>query len=295
MRTLKLKTPAKINLYLSIEGISSDGYHKIKSLMQTISLYDIITIEEIKSSAIRIECNTPGVPLDESNTVYKAVNYIKTNFNINKGLKINIEKNIPVCAGLAGGSSNAAGVIYGLNHIWKLKMSEEELQEICSKIGADVYFCLKGGLALAKGKGEILEKIEIDLDIFVIVVKPPFMISTSWCYNEFDNIKTTQIEKPDINELIEKLKNKDLKNINNYLYNDLEIPVSKHFYQINHLKTVLQEYGAFASLMTGSGSSIFGFFNDFETAKFALSKLLYEQDIEFVGIYNFVKNNPILF
>ena len=154
---MKVKCRAKINLGLDVLGKREDNYHLVRMIMQSIDLYDYIIIDETKKDIV-IECDSDLVPCDDSNIIYKAVNLLKMRFNIDKGVKIKIIKNIPVAAGLAGGSSNAAGTLVALNKLWNLKLSVEELKELGLTLGADVPFCIQGGCALAEGIGEELQQ-----------------------------------------------------------------------------------------------------------------------------------------
>ena len=160
MSSIELKSRAKINLSIDVLGKREDGYHLVEMIMQTIDLYDIIKIKEIEIDEININSNSSDIPLNENNIVYKAAKVLKDQFNIKNGVEIFIEKNIPVAAGMAGGSSNAAAVLVGLNKLWKLNLSEVRLQEIGLKLGADVPFCISGNAALAQGIGEELTYIK---------------------------------------------------------------------------------------------------------------------------------------
>ena len=160
MNSIKLKSRAKINLSIDVLGKREDGYHLVEMIMQTIDLYDVIKIIELSSDDIILKSNSSDIPLDDNNIVYKAINLLKNKFNINKGIEIFIQKNIPIAAGMAGGSSNAAAVLVGLNKLWGLNLSELDLQKLGFKLGADVPFCISGKAALAQGVGEELSFIK---------------------------------------------------------------------------------------------------------------------------------------
>src|SRR5574344_1703851 len=160
MNSIQLKSRAKINLSIDVLGKRQDGYHLVEMIMQTVDLFDKIKIFSLKEDTIIVESNSSDIPLDSRNIVYKAAHLIKKQYNINKGVKINIEKNIPIAAGMAGGSSNAAAVLVGLNQLWELKLSLEELKELGLKLGADVPFCIEGNAALAENIGEKLTNID---------------------------------------------------------------------------------------------------------------------------------------
>ena len=199
MKAIELKSRAKINLSIDVLGKREDGYHLVEMIMQTIDLYDIIKITEYKINEININSNSLDIPLNKNNIVYKAAKVLKDKFNIKNGLDIFIEKNIPVAAGMAGGSCNAAAVLVGHNKLWNLNLSEKELQEIGLTLGADVPFCISGNAALAQGIGEELTYIKgLSKDTSILVCKPNLFVSTKDVYQGLDleNIK----DRPD-NEL----------------------------------------------------------------------------------------------
>ena len=201
MSSIELKSRAKINLSIDVLGKREDGYHLVEMIMQTIDLYDIIKIKEIEIDEININSNSSDIPLNENNIVYKAAKVLKDQFNIKNGVEIFIEKNIPVAAGMAGGSSNAAAVLVGLNKLWKLNLSEVRLQEIGLKLGADVPFCISGNAALAQGIGEELTYIKgLSKDTVILVCKPNLFVSTKEVYEGLDlqNIKNISIFNPEL-------------------------------------------------------------------------------------------------
>ena len=181
MKRLKLNSYAKINLFLDVLNKREDDYHNIKTVMQRVSMYDKLEIFENKFG-IELACDNRKIPIDERNTCYKAASLIKDKFNIDTGIKIIIKKTIPSGAGLAGGSSNAAAVITGLNELWKLGMTMEEMQEIGVKVGADVAFCLKGGTCLCEGLGDIITELNPFIWENILIIKPDFSIPTPLAY-----------------------------------------------------------------------------------------------------------------
>lgn len=249
------KAPAKINLSLDVMKKRSDGYHDLKMIMQTISLYDEIDIE--KNNIISIESNKKNIPLDNRNLAWKAAELFFQYTGISGGCKIYITKNIPDGAGLGGGSSDAATVLIALNEIYNTNLLKKELINIAIKIGADVPFFILKGTCLAEGIGEILTKIENKTNPYVLIYKPEFSISTKWAY---ENLKFENKPHYDVDKIVENLKNKNYKfdDIFNYLE---DVSISKYS-EISTIKNKMKKLGATGSLMSGSGSSVFGIFDD---------------------------------
>ena len=256
------KAYAKINLCLDVLRKREDGYHELKMIMQTVSLYDEIDIE--KADVISIECNKNDIPLNNKNLAWKAADAFFGYTSIKSGCKINLIKNIPDGAGLGGGSSNAATVLLALNDIYNTNLSNEELINIAVKIGADVPFFILKGTCLSEGIGEKLTKIKNNTDPYILIHKPSFSISTKWAY---ENLKLDNKINYNVDKIVENLKDKnyDFKDIFNYLE---DVSVSE-YPQINDIKNKMKNYGATASLMSVSGSSVFGIFNDKNAAETA--------------------------
>ena len=286
MTSIQLKSRAKINLSIDVLGKREDGYHLVEMIMQTIDLADIIKISIIEEDTIKIKSNSINIPLDMDNIVYKAANLIKTKFNIKTGVEIYIEKNIPVAAGMAGGSSNAAAVLVGLNKIFDLNLNEEELQVLGLTLGADVPFCISGGASLAENIGEELTDIEgLHSDTFILVCKPNIFVSTQDVYEEIDS---KQIEKrPDNNLLIELLKNNDVNLLAKNMYNVLEEVTKNKYPIIGEIEDTMLEQGALGSMMSGSGPTVFGLYknkNDANRCKDILQKK--HKEVYVVKSYN---------
>lgn len=261
MNSIQLKSRAKINLSIDVLGKREDGYHLVQMIMQTIDLYDIIKIKELITEDIVIKSNSSDIPLDDNNIVYKAVNLLRNKFDIKKGVEIFIEKNIPVAAGMAGGSSNAAAVLVGLNKIWGLNLSEVELQEIGFKLGADVPFCISGRTAIAQGVGEELTYIKgLPKSTSILICKPNLFISTEKVYKGLDleNIKY----RPNNEFLINSLEKEDIKSVANNMVNVLESVTSKEHLQINEIEKIMLNCNALGSMMSGSGPTVFGLFEN---------------------------------
>lgn len=249
--SIKIKCPAKINLTLEIVNRREDGFHNIKSIMQMISLFDYlhISIKESESKKIVLTGNSDKIPYDNTNLVYKAVElYLKKSGIKDFEINIFIEKNIPISAGLAGGSTDAAGTLWGLNHIFS-KFSDEEMNKLCAELGSDLNVCLKGGCNLATSRGEITQKLP-DYDSEVTLIKPKYLgISAKEAYTKYSEKK----EKPKYDyteKMLIAILDKD--NIKPYLYNDLENAI---FYDYDELQTIKKCYPN--SIMSGSGSTYF--------------------------------------
>ncbi len=273
MNSIELKSRAKINLSIDVLGKREDGYHLVEMIMQTIDLYDIIKIKELKCNEIIIKSNSSDIPLDENNIVYKAAKLIKETFNINKGIEIFIDKYIPIAAGMAGGSSNAAAVLVGLNKLWNLQLSEEELKSLGFKLGADVPFCIVGNAALAEGVGEELTYIKgLSKDVSILVCKPELFVSTKDVYGGLDlnNLK----QRPNNKLLIEYLKDDNIEGVSNNMVNVLETVTSKMHEEINDIEKIMNENKALGSMMSGSGPTVFGIYKNIEDALKGKKELL---------------------
>lgn len=273
MDFIKLKSKAKINLSIDVLGKRQDGYHFVEMIMQTIDLYDIVKVKELDEDEIKVKSTSLDIPLDEDNIVYKAAKILKNKFDIKKGVEIFIEKNIPVAAGMAGGSSNAAAVLVGLNQLWKLELSEDELKDIGFNLGADIPFCISGKPALAQGVGEKLTDIKgLPRDIYILICKPDLFVSTKEVYQGLDlnNIK----KRPNNKYLIECLKYEDIKALSENMVNVLEnVTISKHK-EIDNIKQIMMKNNALGSMMSGSGPTVFGLFESKEDALIGKKELL---------------------
>ena len=265
MSSIELKSRAKINLSIDVLGKREDGYHLVEMIMQTIDLYDLIEINEKDNDQITIKSTSDEIPLDCNNLVYKAANLIKKTFNINKGVEIHIKKNIPVAAGMAGGSSNAAAVLVGLNKLWNLNLSNQQLEKIGLKLGADVPFCINGGAVLASGIGEELTLIKgLTKDVCILVCKPDLFVSTKEVYECIDS---KDIDKrPNNKFLIECLKNEDTRQLAENMFNVLEgVTMDKHPV-IQQIKDIMTNNRALGAMMSGSGPTVFGLYENREDA-----------------------------
>ena len=273
MNSINLKSRAKINLSIDVLGKREDGYHIVEMIMQTIDLYDNIQLKELNEDIISVKSECSYIPLNEDNIVYKAARLVKEKMHIKKGIEIFIQKNIPVAAGMAGGSSNAAAVLVGLNKLWNLGLSEDELRELGLKLGADVPFCISGGSALAEGIGEKLTYIDgLNEDVKILVCKPDIFVSTKEVYQslDFENIEN----RPDNKLLIERLKNNDIYTVSQNMVNVLEGVTSKKYEDIQNIENIIMKNNALGSMMSGSGPTVFGLFANEDDALRAKEELL---------------------
>lgn len=267
---MKMKAYAKVNISLDIVGKRDDGYHLLKMIMQNIDLYDEIIVEK-QNKDITIECNKNYVPTDSRNLAYKAAMAFKERYNIAEGVKIRILKNIPVSAGLAGGSTDAATVLKIMNKLFEINASNKELMELGLKLGADVPYCIQGGTALCEGIGEIITPLKSFKDKIIVLVKPSFGVSTKEVYKGFDMEKVRK--HPETEVLIDAMEKDDLRYIAYNMRNLLEnVTLKKHKVLIN-LKEEMNKYGAINSMMSGSGPTVFAFFDDMLKAQRCFEKM----------------------
>lgn len=264
MEEIIIESYGKVNLGLDVLYKREDGYHEIKSVMQEIALGDRLIFNQIDKGII-IESNEKEMPLDSRNLVYKVWKRLKAITGINKGIHVKIEKNIPLAAGLAGGSSNAAASLKALNQLWDLKFSQEELMDIGKDLGADIPFCLLGGTALAQGIGEKLRKLNSFSDKYILLCNPGISISTPYVYRQMN----LNGERLDIDGLIEGIKEDNIKLVAEKLANKMEDLVIGEYPIIQDIKETMIENGALGSLMSGSGPTVFGLYDDKEKMEYS--------------------------
>ena len=284
MNKIKLAAPAKINLFLDIISILDDGYHELEMVMQSISLSDIITVEKIEKG-IKINCSHKKVPEDEKNLAYQAAELMINKYNISKGIKINIKKKIPVAAGLAGGSTDAAAVLKAISYLYNLNLNKEELYNLGRKIGSDVPFCIFGGTAFAYDKGDKLEQLPDILKTWIVLIKPPVEVSTPAVYKSYDKIKP-KIEIPTSKLLKEFKKNKKIDWSASFA-NALEPVTEKMFSDISKIKQILDNYSPRLILMSGSGPSVFAVVKNKENGKNIIDNWPRKND--FIGCFHTTK------
>jgi 4-diphosphocytidyl-2-C-methyl-D-erythritol kinase len=250
------KAPAKINLSLDVLHKRDDGYHEVEMVMTMVDLADRIEMEELPRDTIIISSQAGYIPLDEKNLAFQAARLIKDKYEVNQGVYIHLDKKIPVAAGLAGGSSDAAATLRGLNRLWQLNISEEELQTLGAELGSDVPFCISGGTAVARGRGEKLEPIPSPPQCWVILAKLPINVSTSEIYGKLMAKEIQQ--KPATPTILEAIQNKDFERLCGGLGNALEEVTLRLYPEVRHLKECMQKLGADGVLMSGSGPTVFG-------------------------------------
>ena len=271
MDRIELKALGKINLGLDVLGKRENGYHDVRMVMQTVYLYDQITIKNRKKPGIGLETNLYYLPVNENNLAYRAAKLLKDEFHIEEGVSIRLEKHIPVAAGMAGGSSNAAAVLFGMNRMFGLGLTAEELMERGVLLGADVPYCIMRGTVLAEGIGEILTPLSPMPKCYVLLAKPPVAVSTKLVYEKLDS-QEIKIH-PDIDAIIEGLKEKSLSKIAASMGNVLENVTIEEYPVIEEIKNIMKRAGALNAMMSGSGPTVFGIFDDKEPARAAAQKI----------------------
>nr|WGD61499.1 4-(cytidine 5'-diphospho)-2-C-methyl-D-erythritol kinase [Bacillus velezensis] len=254
MRILE-KAPAKINLSLDVTSKRPDGYHEVEMIMTTIDLADRIELTELPENVIRVASHNRFVPDDQRNLAYQAAKLLKERFQVKKGVSIMITKVIPVAAGLAGGSSDAAATLRGLNRLWDLKLSVVELAELGAEIGSDVSFCVYGGTALATGRGEKIRHISAPPHCWVMLAKPTIGVSTAEVYRR---LNLQQVRHPDVQAMIDAIEEKSFQKVCGQLGNVLESVTLSLHPEVAMIKNQMKRFGADAVLMSGSGSTVFG-------------------------------------
>lgn len=258
--TMELKSLAKINLGLDVLGRRENGYHDVRMVMQTVYLYDNVRLEKRQEEGIVIETNLFFLPADENNIAYKAAKLLFDEFGLQGGIHIVLEKHIPVAAGLAGGSSNAAAVLVGMNRMYNLGLTQKELMERGVKLGADVPYCIMRGTVLAEGIGEILTPLPAMPKCFILIAKPGISVSTKVVYEKLDSKEIEQ--HPDIDGILEGLQEENLKKIAASMGNVLEKVTIPDYPIIEEIKKAMLEAGALNAMMSGSGPTVFGIFED---------------------------------
>ncbi|MEG6617163.1 4-(cytidine 5'-diphospho)-2-C-methyl-D-erythritol kinase [Peptococcaceae bacterium 1198_IL3148] len=266
---ISVKAHAKINLTLKVMGKRADGYHELETIMQTIALHDVLTFSAHQH---QIKLSVAGMaPLGEDNLVYRAAELVREYSGCQSGVEIELVKNIPMAAGLAGGSTDAAATLLGLNKLWHLNLDFKQLLYLAEKLGADVPFCLLGGTALAKGKGERLTPLGTPAPMGVVLVKPPFGVSTADVFQRFSGAQLGN--RPDTQAMIAALNKGMLADITRHLANDLEYVTLEMYPQLREIKEQLTLAGASGVLMSGSGPTIFALTGDRQRAEQVAAKL----------------------
>ena len=257
---MRLRAMAKINLGLDIIGKREDGYHEVRMIMQTIRMYDVLEIRKKSSPGIFLSTNLPYIPCDERNLVYKAAKILMDEFHVEEGLSMKLTKSVPVAAGMAGGSSDAAAAFVGVNRLFHLGLSEEELMKRAVQVGADVPYCVMRGTALAEGIGEKLTRLPDLPDCYILIGKPGINVSTRTAY---ENLDLNEIRRrPDIDGMIRDIKNKDLYSMTGKMENVFEPGIMAKYPVIREIRDLMEKQGALKAMMSGSGPTVFGIFDD---------------------------------
>lgn len=264
MDQITRKAYGKINLGLDVLSKRPDGYHELKMVMQTVGIYDVLTFQKNEGS-IRISTDHKELPEDKGNLIYQAAELIRETYGISEGVTITLQKNIPIAAGMAGGSSDAAAVFHGMNELFELSMSLSDMKKLGVRIGADVPYCIMGGSALSEGIGEILTPLPAPPKAHLLIVKPDINVSTGFV---FKNLQVDTLPfHPDIDGMVRSLKEGDLRGITDRMGNVLETVTMKRYPVIGRIKEEMINQGAENALMSGSGPTVFGIYREEETAK----------------------------
>ena len=275
IKHLSLKAYGKINLGLDVLRRREDGYHDVRMIMQTVGIFDRVDLIWKEEPGIQVETNLYYLPTNENNLFYKAAKLLMDEFQVQEGLLIRLRKFIPVAAGMAGGSSDAAAVLFGVNKMFRLGLTTEELMERGVKIGADVPYCILRGTALSEGIGEVLTSLSPVPQCQVLVAKPGINVSTKFVYENLHANDLRPEQHPDIDGMIRAIKAQDLQGIADKLGNVLETVTVKEYPVIQEIKDKMLEFGAIGSLMSGSGPTVFGLFTNPKAAQQAYEELRY--------------------
>ena len=271
MYQLQLRAMGKINLSLDVVRRREDGYHDVRMIMQTVRMFDRIKMNRIPEPEIRLSANLHFLPTGESNLAYRAAKLMMERHSIESGVSIDLQKYLPVSAGMAGGSTDAAAVLYGMNWMFHLGESQESLMDVAKGLGADVPYCLMRGTALAEGIGEKLTRLPPCPDCYVLLVKPPVSVSTKFVYENLHLDENTR--HPDIDGMQEAIRRGDLKGVAALAGNVLESVTIPAYPIIGEIKQMLLEMGALTSLMSGSGPTVFGLFDNYELVQRAKEQM----------------------
>ena len=287
MDSIRLKARAKINLGLDVLGKRDNGYHDVRMVMQTVGIYDRLIINKIPEDDIRIDINLKFLPVNENNLIYKAYKLMKDEYGFSGGIEVDLNKFIPIAAGMAGGSTDAASAMFAINKLFNLGLSNRELMEQGVKIGADVPYCFMRGTALAEGIGEILTPLPACPKCHVLIAKPPISVSTKLVYEKLDS---HEIENhPDIDGIIDGLYDQDITKVASRMGNVLEKVTIEEYPVIEQIKNVMKEQGALNAMMSGSGPTVFGLYETKEKARKAAAKIREKQlakQVYVTGIHN---------
>ncbi len=265
-----INAPAKINIGLDVLRRREDGYHEVKMIMQSIRLFDRLTLTKSDTPGIHLSTNLHFLPVDQDNLVYRSAQLLMDEFQISGGLDIQLDKRIPVAAGMAGGSTDAASCMLAMNDLYDLGLSKKQLMKRGVKLGADIPYCILKGTALSEGIGEKLSTLPQTPDCYILIAKPGIHVSTRLVYSNL--VLDENTPHPDIDRMITAMKHKDLRDLCAHLGNILETVTIPFHPEIDEIKKCMLEHGALGSLMSGSGPTVFGIFDDPDRAKYAKEK-----------------------
>nr|WP_297394957.1 4-(cytidine 5'-diphospho)-2-C-methyl-D-erythritol kinase [uncultured Peptostreptococcus sp.] len=269
MESIRLKAMGKINLSIDIKGILDDGYHDVEMVMQSVNLSDKLLIRK-SEEGFSMKCSNADVPVGKKNIIYKTWMIMKNKYKIDGGIEVFLEKNIPIAAGMAGGSANSAAIFVGINKLFELGLDDENLIDLSKELGSDIAFCIKGGTYLATGRGTDLVKLDdLDFGIEVLVCRPNVFVSTKKVYKKFDTMyeKNNNIERPDNQNLIRAIKDKNMDDLVASMCNVLEPVTRQGCSDIARIEKIMLQEGADKAMMSGSGPTVFAFFSDKKKAK----------------------------
>lgn len=290
---LRLKAYGKINLALDVLGKRADGYHEVRMIMQTVGLHDSIDLYRTREPGIRIETNLFYLPNNEQNLAYKAASLLMEEFEIRQGVAINLRKFIPVSAGMAGGSADAASVLFGVNKMFGLGLSTQELMRRGVTLGADIPYCLMRGTALSEGIGEKLSPLPAMPQCQVLIAKPGISVSTRTVYESLDAMDLSPWDHPDIDGMIDAIRSRNLREVAGKFGNVLELVTGEKYPVISRIEQVMKNYGAINAMMSGSGPTVFGLFTNPNGAQAAYEALRFGVESELakqVYLTNFFNN-----
>lgn len=273
MESITRKAYGKINLCLDVTGKREDGYHLVRMIMQTVDIYDTVTIEKNDSGKVTLEVEGSTLSAGPDNLVCRAAELMRTEYGIRDGLAIRLEKHIPIAAGMAGGSADAAAVLVGIRDLYGLFVGNVRLRELGLMLGADIPYCIEGGTALCEGIGEVLTALPDWMQCRLVVVKPDIDVSTPWVYRGFDSIPEGEIRHPDVDGMVDAIKKRNLAAMAACCGNVLEQKTGSVYPVIGELESVLKQEGALNAVMTGSGPTVFGIFSEQEKAERAMDRL----------------------
>jgi len=284
MDSVSVYANAKINLALDVLCKREDGYHELRSIMQTVALRDKLILRKLYTNQIKLNSNVKWLPQDSRNLAFRAAQILLDKYKPDYGVLIEIDKQIPISAGLGGGSADAAAALLGVRRLFDLPVSMGELMEIGASLGADVPFCLLKGTALGEGIGEILTPLAPCPDIHIVIAKPPIAISTAEVFRQFSSEAVTV--RPDVDKMIKDIENGDIRAVGEGLSNVLESVTAKEFVVIERLKRIMRINGSAGAIMSGSGPSVFGLFEAKYDAQKAATQIRQELSIKEVYLTN---------